>query len=730
MGSINIVGLGAGFGIAAWTPALASVKGGGVWSSSPFIPGGQLVARVKEDIIDTITLTCSGANEGEINQRIAEFLYSIEGACAFWTGQIALPSPYVYLEIKLACGDSQYAIVKDYNFTVDSDITTRGRGTSVAVSCTLVVRHGAWQETPPGQYVNQPFGNDEYTGHVNAGAAWVKQRTGNLPADNDFKPVGNFWTGAEWTDYYTWDNSAGGIVGVNLLDTALPYDIWVPPSQVTDYLYFGITREGWNLTVLVPNALPVPNSLVFTLDKALSTANNTLNFVLEYLNNVGVWTNLPFDLYSIYDSFPSPSNDSRQTFLIHWVRQAAMLIQVSGIAGIPVRNGYWFRLRPTVAGYRVRTLRHPYAVQRNFIRFDAEDVPGDLSCPLRLKLFSTTDYIVKRVLMSLYSQPRVNLDGNTNDIDYFTPWMPFLGSNNFQFGGGFYNSVWTGTQIGFASNSGPLNFHYLSDQNLNPGGGWTGAPSLNQLAATVSYIRPAFGGRFRIFAIIMQTGGVIGEIGWRVANFARYNDTTPTFTSRTLTHKILSQWEILDFGEIQLPGHYSTIENIEEQEAYSWGAPATSSVDAFKLYLDFYGSAGNIGTSILGFYLMPIDENFVEVFWPGVGPGASADGNVIRAPLRDSITIDSVAYQKPVVRATVENDFIADQTRYPDGVWQSKYNLNSVAIDKLQIPAGRTSRLYFLSMRYDAASGAFIYDDDPILFLKAYRSAQYAYART
>jgi hypothetical protein len=217
--------------------------------------------------------------------------------------------------------------------------------------------------------------------------------------------------------------------------------------------------------------------------------------------------------------------------------------------------------------------------------------------------------------------------------------------------------------------------------------------------------------------IAKQINGNAGEIGWRIANLAAKADTTPVWTSKTVVHKIVGSWEVLEFGEITLPPAYDLIENIDELSGWQWDK-AFDGPDAFRPYLDFYGSAANIAESILGFVLLPADEFFAEVFYPG-------DGSVITGTGRNVFEIDSVEYQKSTMRGTQYGDYLNALANYPDKAHQSQYQLSVVTTGKLEIPHHKTSHLHFLSMKYDATTGAWIYDDDIMLFLKAYRSAQY-----
>jgi hypothetical protein len=735
---INLIGVPNGVGIVAWTPAIAPAKNDGVWTSSPFVQGGQLVSKVQDDAIETLEITISGADKRQAGENLSRLLYNLDLAVKFWTGQAAKPDPYVYLETLLACGDYQYAIVKDYRFSLESDLlTTVGNGHSFAYQGSLVLRRGVWQETPPGEFVVQPFGIDENTVHISPAATLVTLKTGNQ-VDENFKPVANFWTAGDWTDIHT---VIGGVVSANLRDSVPPFWLYTPGGAVFgDTCYFAITREGWGTSGGFDNYVPVPNSIVLVLDKALSTQNDLLNtMTLQYRDGGGVWQNLAYD--RLYISDAAAGDDPRETLVIHWSRPAALGYGLPGVAGLPARTGFWFRLSAG-GGESINVTQYPYSAQRNFIRFDAEDAPGDLDCPLRLQLFSTTDYQMKRILMGVYSQERVPLyrwSSSIKSVDYFTTWLPAIDDTHYYgntaLSGLDYNALWNVNPGGFGSLTSVQNFHRASDSNLTPVGGWTGAAVLNTALYPVYYLRQIFGGRFRIFMIAQQVNGNAGEIGWRLANFANALNTTPVWTSKTVTHKIVNAWEILEFGEISLPSSYPSLEDSDDLTGVEYDNPVTVSLDYFRPYLDFYGSAANISTGILGFFLLPIDENACEVYWPGVGPGASADGNIIRlyaGGIRAGsavLTIDSAEKQKPTLSAVLHDDATSTGSTYPNKATSAIYHLTPISVDKLKIPAGKTSRLYFLSMKYDATTGAWVYDDEPLLFVKVFRSAQFQYAR-
>jgi hypothetical protein len=248
----------------------------------------------------------------------------------------------------------------------------------------------------------------------------------------------------------------------------------------------------------------------------------------------------------------------------------------------------------------------------------------------------------------------------------------------------------------------------------------------------VNYFRQIYAGRFRVFLIIKQVGGLINSLGFRLKNRATRTDY-PIWTGKTVYNKILSEYEILDMGEITLPVSHSNFESTADLQGLVWGQPGVDNEDAFSLYYDFYGFQGSlddIQLTVMGFYLMPIDEMFTEVFWPGPGPGATYDGNVIQDYTRGSFVIDSVSPQKFPVRAHVNDDFLIDYSQYPDSSGAPRYFLTAISTGRLAIRPNKITRLYFLMMKYDATSGAWLFDDEPLMYLKVFRSSQYLHKGT
>ena len=141
------------FRLSDWNPARAPLKGGGVWRSSPFVDGRQLVAFRRDNIIDTYTLMVTGGAQDELIYTCQEADRLLTKAMQYWT--TSWQDAPVYL-VARGTGETnaRYAHIHAYSFpNADNPYAppfSHRRGLRLAMEdLTLVIEHGPWLELPP-----------------------------------------------------------------------------------------------------------------------------------------------------------------------------------------------------------------------------------------------------------------------------------------------------------------------------------------------------------------------------------------------------------------------------------------------------------------------------------------------------------------------------------------------------------------------------------------------------
>ena len=145
-----------GFNHLNWTPSAPTPKGGGQWSESPFTDGRIPVIRRWNNIVDTYELVPFGGEQDEIIVDLITLRRLLQQAVDYWqndweTGSSGRP---VWIEARGDCEtNTRYAYIYDYRIPNDDDPYQPpfgGRGTVSIEGFTVILEHGLWRSTPPG----------------------------------------------------------------------------------------------------------------------------------------------------------------------------------------------------------------------------------------------------------------------------------------------------------------------------------------------------------------------------------------------------------------------------------------------------------------------------------------------------------------------------------------------------------------------------------------------------
>lgn len=147
-----------GFHLVNWQPAIAGMKGGGVWGDSPIGNGRRLIMRNWSNVIETFELDISGFNQNDVIQSTQELRRLLEKARDHWTPNSTVGA--VWIKAQSDCEDNpRYAYIYDYNAPEDDNPYGTGfAGNAPYFSgWILSIERGHWQSEVPGTSVCVPL---------------------------------------------------------------------------------------------------------------------------------------------------------------------------------------------------------------------------------------------------------------------------------------------------------------------------------------------------------------------------------------------------------------------------------------------------------------------------------------------------------------------------------------------------------------------------------------------
>lgn len=677
--TINLLaGAAYGFHLLDWSPVIVGYKGGGTVQDSPLADGRRLVDKKFEDGIEAFTLRANQRSQDTVIRDMQDLLRLLEQATDYWAGWYDTP---VYLEAQSSDEtNTRYAIIRNYQM---GELNNPFSQPFLQPGCAalydefiLTVERGPWTSNVPG------------TGTATAAAAYETydgRTLGNVDSSGAAEPttdaavyVANKHNVANLTHVW-WSDASLTAFSSNLMDAALPFDLFPTGStpNVQDACYFGIST---GVTDYGPFC-----SLIFDIGTP-AVYNATLTW--EYWN--GAWTTLP-NVYVVADD---GTVESSTTYFKFGSRVTSVSWkQPSDWATTSVNSvtAYWVRVRITAQTSWTtnpqQQNRDIYSVPWAYTRITSDQVLGDLPALLRARLtqrngnmtdaVTATTIDADRVIVALRSESR----GTT-----FTPYLNCTDNQELS-----NMSVFPGTNTTIVTNPiAPTG----ESATYNP----TGAESIDNRFEILlgSTLAPQYYGTFRLFLRAQQEGGSVGDIQVRIAIAPTYA-ASDLFQTDTLSFTNVDQQELLDFGQVVLPG-----------------LPVASS-DSPQIEIRIQASAAS-GTPNLHMYdviLMPVDEWAGEFLNPLVDDG---DDGLDKSATLD---VDSI-YPRQTIRSLLRGADVGDL----DTVQFTWSNItNGPAI----LQANANQRLWFLAAR--KVNSAWYADFEVLSFTQVTHNRRYFSAR-
>lgn len=593
---------GAGFSLIRYVPGRPNFKGGGIWQDSPLAAGRQLVAGVRTNTTDALTLRIAYPSHDEIITASNDFDELIEKAIAYWT--TTWQQTPVYLQAQVHGESSKrYALVHYAQYDSYFDPYAQpyiSAGMHTTDEFIFGIERGLWLEFVPGEYESVAIS------HANSGTAQSYDCTVNplngLCEDTFLNVlIGNMHNRALQAIYrFT------GSFSANLLGTSPPYAFTATPPATGDILYLGADQPFYGIATY------------------LSDWADGATFVQEYWNGAA-WTTLTPDTRGPGSFTWSPDVNG----IFAWPTSS-----VSNWAKTTVNSEsrYWIRFRVSSGGGTttyVQANRHIYSTATNYIEVAEDEVLGTMDA-------------LQRALIQFYPQ---------STTDEIKVWM---GLRTYERGANFVAHLNVGTTspgnptgVTVTGTLATVEGHANATVNsaavpTAPGGESVALTGVtNDVLGTIFYLTfnssvcEHFYGRFRLF-VLLNSDDNTG------ASRLRYSVTNYTNTATYVRGEIKAvatsptTYQLVDLGNVTLPAADTIL--------------TTDATYGFQLRID--GLVTNAKTlTFLSVILMPADEMLMQM--SGSIPEVTTENIEV-------VLLDSIEYPKYPTRAFAMDSVIND----------------------------------------------------------------------
>lgn len=160
--TIDLLSPAGGIGLQNWSPNLAALETGGIWTDSPLQVGRTPLVLNEGNVTETMRITINGGSPLGTMKKYSELLIMMQQAREFWTDNAQIDP--VYLHWFSACGAGrQYARI--YNMEFKPEYTD---SPAAIITGSLTIEHEPlWLFVPPGanpkqwryEYHNQVYSN-------------------------------------------------------------------------------------------------------------------------------------------------------------------------------------------------------------------------------------------------------------------------------------------------------------------------------------------------------------------------------------------------------------------------------------------------------------------------------------------------------------------------------------------------------------------------------------------
>lgn len=590
---------GAGFSLIRYIPGRPGLKGGGVWQDSPLAIGRQLVAGVRTNITDALTLRIAYPSHDSIITASNDFDELIEKAIAYWA--TTWQQTPVYLQAQ-AHGENakRYALVRHAQYDSYFDPYAQpyiSAGMHTTEEFILGIERDLWLEFPPGEYESVAIGH-EFSDPPRAFDCVFDQIVGLCENLDPNVMIGNMQNRA-LQDIFRYT----GTFSANLLAGSPPYNLFATPPATGDIAYFGSDQPFYGIAT----------------DFSVIEDNATL--VYEYWNG-SAWTTLTTNANG-----PESFVNTGIAFLLWPTSSVANWAKVS--VNSEVR--YWVRVRvATGAGTTTYTQanRHIYATATNYVEVAEDEVLGTMDALLKafIQFYpqSTTEEIKVWIGLRTYSRG-TSFAAHINVGDDGNPTGVSVAST---LGGGVDGHANAAT--------------FDITEPTVPGGvsislvGTTGDTLGRAMIVSFSEdVCQDFYGRFRCF-VLLNTDDNTG------ASRLRYTITNYTDTATYARGEIKAvatsptTYQLVDLGNVALPAADTLL--------------ATDNTYGFRLNIEALVTNAKTLT-FLSVILMPADEMLMQVSGQVPETGITSI---------ECVLLDSIEYPKYQVRAFAMDAEISD----------------------------------------------------------------------
>lgn len=662
------------FNLQRWTPALAGTKAGGVWASSPFMPGRRLVAREFDNVTDSLELTIK--SEGDINDLIFELRklrQLLEKAVDYWVSDWAKEP--VWIEARGTCEDEiRYAYVIDYRTPKDDDPYEDYANTipSIFENFPLTIEHLQWQETEPDTETAIELSTSMTYNGTDYGQEATTERDVYLA---------NKYTEANITHGYIYDASVPGFLAGNLIGGALPQNLLPNPPAVGDMLYLGIN------TALADSG-PFSN-VIFDLSQRWSVFPNWGTAVWEYWN--GAWIALnPMD-NTFGDGDMTPATSSPLSTLgvnaVAWAHPADWV--TTAVNGV---TGYWIRLRITVTppianNVPIQQNRDIYSQTYPWVDLDELQIPGDLPALIHTIIENRSAEIPNAIQDDNYTEMFMLCSRSVSRdfVNIFPAYINFSDEQNI-----------TGVTVGESVASSA----FANDVQSPTGRCITSTlgGAVVEVETAYAIVQELFPGTYRVFLRADITTGTADAAKWKLRfDLGDY----VLFETEFLEFVDTGQYAYIDFGQVDL---------LSYSLARAYGP---------IIYVISDDAAAQV-VNLYDLVIMPVDEFSLLAYTNnGMILGSRIEFYGVSSEIE--LNVDSVTFQKNPVKAYARapvvgtslllGDWILiinnlhilqqgeDQRIYFFGI-NDKTNRNALAWQLVRMEMSRSAR--YLSMRGDS----------------------------
>jgi len=569
--SVDLRDTGVGFWLKEWLPEIAIGKNDGVWLDSPIAPGRRMVYRQLGNAVETFTLAVGGATQDMMIRKLRKLFALLEQAVEYWTSDTQ--SNPVWIEAKSRHEtNNRYALICNWRLTGVNDPFAQPFETNVSRlaamdELVLVIERQHWLKNEPG--TGTPT-------KLSAMESYNGRNFGNVDEDGIRQPTperevyfANLRSPANLTHIFRYDASVPSY-SANLLDSALPYNIFPDPVAVGDMVYFGIESS-------LDDSAPF-RSLVFDF----SVSNDSLSVVMESYDTLGAtWARLEYPYWDNLYGFGATGVGA-----LFW--RPAYEDPPGNQWGPTVINGitaWWIRFRVdgvTDITSPVQQNRDIYTISWPYVELQGGENNGDLSARLRLKFFNgsaMTSY-------TYFSRPCSKLifgSRKTNRGENFTAYLNFSDKHND-----------SGISVDRSGDAIFVNYE-AADTSMSPVGRCITIPGGNKSGAASitldSTIADEYVGTYRAFL----RGGCISDPDTYIVEMSVWLGDYQRLTS-TITKDGFQEYggpaSTIDMGKITIP-------NIGAMNEINFKVALTTTTDELYLY---------------DLILIPVDEFAAELY--------------------------------------------------------------------------------------------------------------------